>query len=109
MKIGDEVAIHGFIDEIRKDTVIIRNEGGYFGTISKEIQNADVFAKALPKGQWERHYLRPGILADLFWYCSNCGEKCGYDWANLFKFCSNCGADMRQKKAEPQERNDREC
>ena len=38
MKIGDEVYIHGYIDEIRKDTIIIRNEGGYFGTIKEEIK-----------------------------------------------------------------------
>ena len=37
MKIGDEVAVHGYIDEIRKDVVIIRNDGGYFGTVRKEI------------------------------------------------------------------------
>lgn len=29
MKIGDEVYVHGYIDEIRNDTVIIRNAGGY--------------------------------------------------------------------------------
>lgn len=37
MKIGDEVYIHGYIDEIRKDVVIIRNDGGYFGTVSSEV------------------------------------------------------------------------
>lgn len=37
MKIGDEVYIHGYIDEIRKDTVIIRNNGGYFGTVPSEV------------------------------------------------------------------------
>jgi len=37
MKIGDEVFIHGYVDEIRKDVVIIRNEGGYFGTVKEEI------------------------------------------------------------------------
>ena len=37
MKIGDEVYIHGYIDEIRKDTVIIQNKGGYFGTVEEEI------------------------------------------------------------------------
>lgn len=36
-RIGDEVYIHGIIDEIRKDTIIIKNEGGYFGTVSEEI------------------------------------------------------------------------
>lgn len=42
MKIGDEVYIHGYIDEIRHiqgrpDMVIIRNNGGYFGTVRSEI------------------------------------------------------------------------
>ena len=37
MKIGDEVYVHGYVDEIRDDTVIIRNEGGYFGTSKSEV------------------------------------------------------------------------
>lgn len=37
LHIGDEVFIHGYVDEIRKDTIIIRNEGGYFGTDKNEI------------------------------------------------------------------------
>ena len=37
MKIGDEVLVHGYIDEIRKDCIIIRNEGGYFGTVEAEV------------------------------------------------------------------------
>ena len=38
MKIGDEVYVHGYVDEIRIcGQVIIRNEGGYFGTIEEEI------------------------------------------------------------------------
>ena len=37
-KIGEEVYIHGYIDEIRKDIVIIRNEGGYFGTVPNELK-----------------------------------------------------------------------
>lgn len=37
MKIGDRVFVRGFVDEIRKDVVIIRNEGGYFGTVESEI------------------------------------------------------------------------
>ena len=36
MKIGDEVYIHGYIDEIRNDVIIIKNQGGYFGTIKSE-------------------------------------------------------------------------
>ena len=41
MKIGDEVLIRGYIDEIRNDVVIIRNEGGYFGTVKSEILNRE--------------------------------------------------------------------
>ena len=42
MKIGDRVLIIGTVDEIRKDTVIIRNEGGYFGTVKSEIIEGDL-------------------------------------------------------------------
>lgn len=38
MKIGDEVYVHGYVDEIRKDTLIIRNKGGYFETIPSEVE-----------------------------------------------------------------------
>ena len=37
MKIGDEVFVHGYVDEIRKDCIIIRNDGGYFGTVPSEL------------------------------------------------------------------------
>ena len=37
MKIGDRVFVHGYIDEIRRDTVIVRNKGGYFGTDPGEV------------------------------------------------------------------------
>lgn len=37
MKIGDEVYVHGYVDEIRKDVIIIRNNGGYFGTVPSEM------------------------------------------------------------------------
>ena len=42
MKIGDEVYVHGYVDEIRKDCVIIRNEGGYFGTVEDEIISVEI-------------------------------------------------------------------
>lgn len=37
MKIGDRCFVHGYIDEIRKDVVIIKNSGGYFGTDPSEV------------------------------------------------------------------------
>ena len=48
MKIGDRVFVHGYIDEIRKDTVIIRNDGGYFGTIPSEVITGEL-PSAQPK------------------------------------------------------------
>ena len=37
MKIGDEAYVYGHIDEIRNDTIIIVNKGGYFGTVKSEV------------------------------------------------------------------------
>lgn len=37
MKIGDRAFVHGYVDEIRNDTVIIKNKGGYFGTDPSEV------------------------------------------------------------------------
>ena len=49
MKIGDRIFVRGYIDEIRKDTVIVRNDGGYFGTIPSEVITGE-----LPSAQPER-------------------------------------------------------
>ena len=45
MRIGDSVFVHGYVDEIRKDTVIVKNDGGYFGTVKGEIFIANNFTK----------------------------------------------------------------
>lgn len=37
-RIGDEVYVHGYVDEMRKDVVIIRNDGRYFGTDPCEVE-----------------------------------------------------------------------
>lgn len=48
LKIGQEVLIHGYVDEIRYDhtkrvsTVIICNEGGYFGTVEWEVTDIEM-------------------------------------------------------------------
>ena len=49
MKIGDRIFVRGYIDEIRKDTVIVRNDGGYFGTIPSEVITGE-----LPSAQPEK-------------------------------------------------------
>lgn len=53
MKIGDKVFVHGYVDEIRKDIIIIRNEGGYFGTAPDEILPS---AQPDVTGRAGRHY-----------------------------------------------------
>ena len=51
MKIGDEIYVHGYIDEIRKHTIIIRNDGGYFGTGAMVLDwmEYELDGKAVPK------------------------------------------------------------
>ena len=40
MRIGDEIYVHGYVDEIREEvgTVIVRNDWGYFGTSQNEVR-----------------------------------------------------------------------
>ena len=49
MKIGDEVYVHGYIDEIRNDVIIIRNDGGYFGTVPSEVVEKEETLQNLTK------------------------------------------------------------
>lgn len=46
-------------------------------------------------GKWERQYSRPGVYANLFWWCSVCGEPTIYNDAGIFyKYCPRCGAKL---------------
>lgn len=54
MKIGDVVYVRGTVDEIRKDVVIIKNEGGYFGTVPEEIQEGWIDVEKLWRTTKER-------------------------------------------------------
>lgn len=88
MKIGDEVYVHGYIDEIRNDVIIIRNEGGYFGTVPSEVADHE------PKrGKWQRFNYSDGDVME----CTNCGYR---DWRDrwledeVHNYCPNCGARM---------------
>lgn len=83
MKIGDEVYIHGYVDEIRKDTIIIKNEGGYFGTVKDEI-------KQKPKsGHWIKE--NPPMV-EQYPFCSECGFVNPFE--NALNYCPNCGEKM---------------
>lgn len=58
MRIDDEIYVHGYLDEIRQDKVIIRNEGGYFGTVVGEL------VEAIPKVDYETR-LKAAMVAML--------------------------------------------
>lgn len=105
LKIGDRVYVHGHIDEIRKDTVIIRNEGGYFGTVPSEIVNGEFThlyeiqdtIESLPPAQPER------AVKD----CRNCGYG-GYNdhYCTYFCYCADECKDWDKWKPslQPEER-----
>lgn len=108
MKIGDRVFVRGYIDEIRKDTVIIRNAGGYFGTIPSEVITGEL-PSAQPerkRGRWKYETMRHLITGEMrtVRICSVCdGGWFRYDMSDGVEeaepnYCPNCGADMRGKQ-----------
>ena len=46
------------------------------------------------KGRWMRHFVRPGVYADLYWHCSECDFKYADNWTHKWKYCPGCGAVM---------------
>lgn len=93
MKIGDRVFVRGYIDEIRKDTVIIRNAGGYFGTIPSEVITGELpSAQPRPKGKWIPY----SKVYENRNRCSECDYHLVGTPAHEANFCPNCGADMRE-------------
>ena len=105
MKIGDRVFVNGYVDEIRKDIVIIRNDGGYFGTVPSEIvvgekmpsEDAPPVEPERKRGKWQVTDAYPHNV-----YCPECHKKFAQtQWAvwedgSLPRnYCPNCGADMR--------------
>lgn len=97
MKIGDRIFVRGYIDEIRKDTVIVRNDGGYFGTIPSEVTGE------LPSAQPERktgHWIKTARWGRVY-YCDQCRNYLDFDGVNVGRgstnFCPNCGAKMDEE------------
>lgn len=76
MKIGDRVFIHGYVDEIRKETVIIRNKGGYFGTDKSEVI---VSAKDMEPVVRCKDCKQRRVEGDCtrYYYCDFMGSMCG--------------------------------
>lgn len=94
MKIGDRCFVHGHVDEIRKDTVIVRNKGGYFGTDPGEVIVVNDMAhpnwvpcsEKLPKQSGEYlvtlrvGYLPGRVIVDVARYIVDVGE-----WKGMYK------------------------
>jgi len=93
MKIGDRCFVHGYIDEIRKDTVIVRNKGGYFGTDPSEVLVGELPERKT--GRWIeavedwRHQI-------VWWKCS----ECGMDVSTQYNYCPDCGTAMIEEGAQ---------
>ena len=82
MKIGDRVFIHGYVDEIRKDTVIVRNKGGYFGTVRSEVITGEL-VRCPECEYWDERQIRCNKHKDSMMYgvhdfCSK-GKRKGTD------------------------------
>ena len=86
MKIGDRIYVHGYVDEIRKDCVIIRNDGGYFGTVKSEIVEAQKAEDIVlvRHGHWED--------CSNGWMCSECERESQKET----NYCPHCGAKMER-------------
>lgn len=98
MKIGDEVFIHGYVDEIRKNGVIIRNDGGYFGTVKSEITKKSEVTKPIKHGYW--HILND---TDMSAVCSVCNNDTMLYYGSVvmdFVYCPCCGAKMDMLERE---------
>lgn len=100
MKIGDRIYVRGYIDEIRKDTVIVRNDGGYFGTIPSEVTpSAQPEVLACGEGELSAQSERTGrwidYVKDGYVECPFChsATTCNDNISDLH-FCFSCGARM---------------
>ena len=82
LHIGDEVYIHGYVDEIRNDMIIIHNKGGYFATVPDEIR------PATPADFWAYDVERQ------IYYCPLCGFQTKYLLIEYEHTCPKCRATL---------------
>ena len=78
LKIGQEVLIHGYVDDIRKDTIIIQNDGGYFGTVECEVTDIEMS---------DTNEMLDKIKDEI-------ENHCGLIKENHCKYCSYCNSVM---------------
>ena len=100
ISIGDEGWVHGYVDEIRKDCIIIRNDGGYFGTVAEEIGYFDGYEDLADTPQTEKDETQID--------CRTCRQnKSGWYEKGSLSCERCCGANFEfyEPKDESQERN----
>ena len=74
------------------------NHEGFYSCIECLMGDIVVLLKEQEKeGKWERQYSRPGVYANLFWWCSYCKRPTQYQNAGIFyEYCPHCGAKMEK-------------
>lgn len=77
MRIDDEIYVHGYLDEIRQDKVIVRNEGGYFGTVIDELVEAIPKANVYKAIQEMMEYEHEGFINISLARLDEILKKCG--------------------------------
>lgn len=118
--------VHGYVDEIRKDMVIIRNNGGYFGTVSEEVLMTDIWC-LMNQENYSKTYKTPDGRAAVFYYDRNGVGKITLEGMNMLmgeliayqqciqsrsfwdskhcdgcRFYDNCPFDPQEDEDEPQ-------
>lgn len=88
MKIGEEVKVHGYIDEIRSDIIIIRNAGGYFGTVKEEVESIQNSVSEVDNNYIGAAWIPcaercPDPEERAYWVCTDCGHQCECRWTNV--------------------------
>ena len=56
--------------------------------IKEAVEDCDLEERK--KGKWERHYIRPGVYADLWFHAACCGSVMSF----VTDYCPHCGARM---------------
>lgn len=82
-----------------RDTHTIDTTDGYTFIDFEQAENLiSELPSAEKRGNWVRHWNRPGVYADLLWHCSACGGRTGMSWAHIYyKYCPYCGARMEAR------------
>ena len=69
------------------------NGNGWVLVRTDVLHEALALLKAQDETRLVRHYLRPGVYADLWLHCEKCGERLDDGWHP--KYCPGCGREVK--------------